>query len=320
MPLPVLARGPYSFATNIILKSTGTAGSDHQRLIRRIKTELVAFGKGWTVRRSSDGAGNVADSDLWASDTNLVWAVAGSNHSWIVIYNTNIGANFEVCIDLNSATLGNGTVAVSHAGFTLTAGTATARPTASDEQVIVSAAALHALGSSTFDVILNLMMSTDGTITRIFGFSAYATKFFASFENPSNAVTGWTTTGMGLWLATAPAYSALNGASAVAAYKGFHSGAMPMYLSGISLVDGVAGNKGAQENNVVGAGEMSLLAIGLVSETTGKKGRHGTIADMYWGGSARVNGVVYPVDTRLWIQVGCLVVPWDGSLPVIRML
>lgn len=90
----------------------------------------------WTVESSSDGAGNVASSDLWVSRTNVIRNTSGSNHSWIVLKSPITGPNGALgfgqgpvwmCIDNNAGADARASIWYSRAAFT--GGTATARPT-----------------------------------------------------------------------------------------------------------------------------------------------------------------------------------------------
>jgi hypothetical protein len=96
----------------------------------------------WTVVRSSDGAGNVASSDLWVARTNVIRATAGTNHSWIVLKspvsgNPNGALGFGqgpvwMCIDNSAGADARARILYSRNDFS-TGGTATARPTSTTE-------------------------------------------------------------------------------------------------------------------------------------------------------------------------------------------
>lgn len=95
----------------------------------------------WTVVRSSDGAGNVASSDLWVARTNVIRATAGSNHSWIVLKSPITGPNGALgfgqgpvwmCIDNSAGVDARARILYARDDFS-TGGTATARPTSATE-------------------------------------------------------------------------------------------------------------------------------------------------------------------------------------------
>jgi hypothetical protein len=101
----------------------------------------------WSVYSSCDGSGgtnfgNGNSVDWWSTggsytfanvQSKLVWAAAASNHSWIVMKSPNMadGYPFYVILDLNHATPANYTLV--YCKTAPTGGTATARPTSTDE-------------------------------------------------------------------------------------------------------------------------------------------------------------------------------------------
>ena len=65
--------------------------------------------------------------------------------------------------------------------------------------------------------------------------------------------------------------------------------------------------------------EWPMLPIGLACNTSGFYGRHGRLADIYWGTEmpAMMAGYTYPSDgSKQWIQIGHMIFPWDGSTPI----
>jgi hypothetical protein len=65
--------------------------------------------------------------------------------------------------------------------------------------------------------------------------------------------------------------------------------------------------------------EFELYPMGLFSLTSGVKGRHGTIADMWWGQDDMMvpvrHGSTYPVSgTGTHLSYCGVVLPWDGSI------
>lgn len=64
--------------------------------------------------------------------------------------------------------------------------------------------------------------------------------------------------------------------------------------------------------------EYPLMPVGLYSNCADATGRHGYIADLYWGSENYAGvgaaGTSYPSDgSRLWVQFGSLVFPWNGG-------
>ena len=73
----------------------------------------------WTHFASSNRSTTSTDpgTDLWVTRSNVVHATGA--HSWIVLKNTSISANFQICIDMNAANAYYMSCAVSYnSGFT----------------------------------------------------------------------------------------------------------------------------------------------------------------------------------------------------------
>lgn len=65
-------------------------------------------------------------------------------------------------------------------------------------------------------------------------------------------------------------------------------------------------------------GNYPMLAISLVCNASGFKGRHGSTFDLYFGNPATIDGDTYPNDsTRQFVQFGDFIWPWDSSIPQI---
>ena len=75
----------------------GTSALNCAMALFQVKEAMKAHG--WTVSTSRDGvAGGSVTGDNWIDAGDVVWA-ASSNHSWIVMTNAAISANFAICID-----------------------------------------------------------------------------------------------------------------------------------------------------------------------------------------------------------------------------
>ena len=326
MALPALDK-TWQFNVNNIQRTTGTALGDNQKLVRALKNALIGFGlSAWTVRGSSNSAAFGLDNvDRWLADANLVWANAGTNHSWIVLKNTNLGANVEVCIDLRSTTPSRIDVVMSYAA-PFAGGSLTARPTAAGDEVSLtlsatSGYAYHGLGdNTTFDCVWHVMHSTDGQSTRLFVCKYDNTcAMWANFSKVKNPSTGWTVPVVGCWLDAGtnkntgnPQFVALND------YAWQYGRQAPtqisMFCTSEGIIASMIGEARYSYNDI--SNEWSLTPVGLASETANVRGRHGTLYDLYWGSIYRQPGDSWPNDnTRQFIQIGHLVVPWNGTIP-----
>jgi len=142
MALPTLEKTWQILPNQQVGVITGGLQEAVKYMLLGVKDRLVDVPLGaWTVVGSSDSSSaNLTGTDLWVDKDDLVWDTAGNAHSWMVLRNTAIATNFEICIDLSQAAsdFDNLTFVYSHtAGFT--GGTITARPTATDEFVVGSA-------------------------------------------------------------------------------------------------------------------------------------------------------------------------------------
>ena len=327
MTLPVLDK-TWQYNVNNILRTTGTALGDNQKLVRAIKNAMIGFGLGaWTVRGSSNGASawGLDNVDRWAADVNLIWANAGTNHSWIVLKNTALGANVEVCIDLRSTTPSRIDVVMSYAA-PFAGGSLSARPTSAGDEIYLTQGATtgyayHNLGDNvTFDCVWHVLHSTDGQATRIF-VSKYdnTCAMWANFDKVKNPASGWTVPVVGCWLDAGtsknngnPQFVALN--DFAFQYGRQAATSITLYSTSEGLYASMVGEERYSYNDI--SNEWALTPVGLASETPNARGRHGTLYDLYWGSIYRQPGDTWPDDTsRQFIQVGHLVVPWNGTVP-----
>lgn len=333
MALPTLAK-TWQYSLRNAVVAQGTLLATGQRLLRLIKNSMKGFGTlPWVVQYSCDSVTAGAAGDLvdrWAADANLVWANPGSAHSWIVLRQTGIATNFEVCIATNSASSSPSaiTIAVSpSAGFT--GGSTTARPTATDETVLINQAAWGANGSVNQNYVYDVWQSTDGQCTRMMihqgGVSAIG---FWVFDKPKNPTTGWTSPSCFLALGSSSTsqiqYTLLSNSSTTTAFRSRFSGVnYSMTATGEGMQSGQAGILG-QATAFLSVNDIDssfiMQPIGIVSITVGMRGRQGAFFDMWWGSGTVNAGDTYPNDaTKQFAQfgpgstTGAIILPWDGG-------
>jgi len=193
MALPTLTK-TWQHNVNNAIAALGSALADNRRLLRSIKNALVGFGTNpWTVRYSSSSAvaGTAGDGvDRWSADSDLVWAAAASAHSWIVLRQTGIATNYEVCFSLEGASAtGVAMLAVVSFSAGFTGGSTTARPTATDEQIFT----LTNWSGNGADVASrwSVMQSTDGQCTRVLVCISGSVTLYWIMDRPANPSTGW---------------------------------------------------------------------------------------------------------------------------------
>lgn len=341
MALPMLKK-VWQFSVNNYQAASGNVVTDHRNLMFKVKSLMIGTGTHpWTVVRSCDSV-SVADADLWLAAGNLIWTNAGAAHSWIVLRQTGILANFQVCLDLETFNLGGGVwdppfergmvmVISPAAGFT--GGTALARPTATDEAVFKSgdphAAPLGYTGWwfgnhwLTFSSVAHYMISNDGACTRIVMYSGGIPCTLWLFDTLAEASLS----------NTCPiAVSVISYDSTVHGYVDYDlnnwarccgtvPGVLPRFQSYFTC-EGLA-NACIGEHLIVAndlSGEWTLTGVGVACEEAGVRGRLGGLYDLWWGSTGVGEGDTYPDDsTYQFAQFGDLVFPWDGlSVPVVN--
>lgn len=322
MPLPTLDK-TWQPSTNNAVAALGTPLATNRRILRTIKNLLLAFAlNGWTTRYSCNSAvaGAAGDGvDRWAADADLVWNAAGSAHSWYVLQQAGVGATFQVLISLEGASA-SGSLLTCYispsAGFT--GGSTTARPTATDEVVVLNNANWGGTGTADSNVIIDALQSTDGQCTRVVVCRLSAATTFMLFDRPKNPVTGWANPCVGVWLgrdaANAFIYSDLIGVALVKLRLGTTStGAFcTQEAFGATFIGSAA--VGANEVS----GDFPMLPVGIWCNNAPVRGRQGEFFDLWMGYNSLAVGDTYPNDaTRQFAQFGAPIVPWDGTLPVV---
>jgi hypothetical protein len=151
---------------------------------------------GWTVSQSSSSV-SAGSGDLITDQTKLVWAIAGSVHSWVVLKNTTLGADFSVCIDCNFASSSNASVTILSSVAGYQAGTTTNRPVVNVGGVEHNFGTIYlcaSTASTTMTKGVVVLYSSDGECLRMFssfntGLNASPTEsgcvlMFEKLENP----------------------------------------------------------------------------------------------------------------------------------------
>ena len=313
MALPTLEK-TWQHNVNQSTTTSGTIYTDLKALMYKIKASLVGFASSpWTVVRSSNGV--VADaSDNWASAADVIW-VTGSNRSWIVLQQSGLGST-QICISCSPYGSTNSdflNLAISpSAGFT--GGSITARPTATDERVILSDMSWITFNSAV-NTVLHVMMSSTGEQTRILIFAGSTVRaqwFIEKLADSSLTYpVGIIVQAAGYTLAqflSNPYWFGKHGAVDFTAFTATES-------YGAGYVVNV--NSGAVSNI---SGGYPMTPLSLHSETPSAKGRAGRLVDMWAGSSSIATGSTYPVlpaDTKEFFQFNQFVFPWNGSTPVI---
>lgn len=334
MPLPTKVK-TYNYSANTVC-TEATPEESAEHALHQMKVALVSFSQ-WSVVASCDSTAvkNIGDAspDLWAD-----WAtdiVHGSGaHSWIILENSVTGE--QLCFDC-LGTWPYLDVVYSATGAFNTDGTTSTRPTDTESIYIIDGR--QWFPTSMDAVVVNAMCSTDGKITRVWAqITAGATKgaFFFGLEEPAGVPTQWIATipralfridGLTGFSTTPvqqePKLSNIDGTTEK----------VPMYLVA-SLYEGWnyaylttecyhqwtgdQGNACYEPNvNMDWNDGYPMTALGMFRVTSPRQGGMGAFQDLYAGPEQHQTYTTYPDDsTYLWIKVGGIVVPWNGSVPV----
>lgn len=317
MALPVLAK-TWQFNVNQTVAAQGTALDTGERLMFIIKNSLLGFAlMPWTCSGSSNSSVAAMDGvDRIITTANIVGS-AGA-HSWIVLRQTGIATNYEICIDWNSGAANGITLVVSpSAGFT--GGSTTARPTATDESVIINQSFFFS-GVDTNHQI-HVMQSTDGACTRVIGWRGGNNLCtFMIFDKPVNTVTGWTnpsiTYAIGNTGAIGITYATLNaGTNCIGRGTGAFTAQWACESFGGSILPELT-NIGTVVNSFENA--WSFFPIGIGSTTASNRGRHGSLADIWWKPTSVSDADTFPNDAnnRQFVAFGCLIFPWTNGTDI----
>lgn len=291
----------------------------HQRVLRGIKNSLTSVLAGktamtspWVVKRSSNGT-VVGQSDLWGNDAELVFSP--SAHSWIVLEQPGISESFQICIDLKNADPTKLTIVWAPDGFPET-GSTNERPIAATEVVLMND--VQWLGGQTTDGIrIHAMQSVDGECTRVVGYWQGHPVLFWLFDKPARTVAGWSLPAIALATGSYDGnvtYQALHTVSTPNLRGYAPSAPLSFWMSTESFGSSPAAIGAQLTGSNAFDSNWVLTPIGLACLDPGQRGRHGEIADLWFGSSGANSGDTYPDDgSRQFAQFGHLVFPWDGT-------
>lgn len=275
------------------------------------KDSMKAFGSSpWTVWGSSNGVayGNNDGVDRWGTP---------AQGGWIVLKQPGLGANFSWCMQYTSSINGEWESTISFAGFN-TDGTATVRPTASDEFMYTSSQAQkrpYPLAAG----VSHIMQSSDGQCLRWFRCAsnkAVSVSFIEKLKDPISGWTGAVAVGrLGDASIEQTTYALWNDATSIYASNG--SSGVPCYLTSEGWGSSTLGEQITFPDD--DTSEYPASPIYLATTTVGSRGPvKGSLYDLWWGSTTPVTGDCYPGDgSRQFVQFGDMIFPWNGSTPVI---
>jgi hypothetical protein len=336
MPTP---EKTWQFDVNNPVGQTGVVLSDGQTLMMAIVRGLVDMPLNpWIVMGSSDGATAGMDGvNRWKPAgtwdfTKLVWNNAGSAHGWIVLRQAALFSTCELCIDLSYTNPAFITFIWGITAFT--GGTTLNRPTTTTSVTLINQTwwAPNS-GSWLGGGYVHVMQSTDGECSRVVFMWDDIPILFWIFDKVKNPVAGWT---LPVVVYVGNNANNLTSVMTVVWYSdtarlntrtpAAGNAALFMTGEGYGAYNFYEYTALTQPNQL--SGEVTVFPIGLVSETTGFKGRHGELYDIWWGPTGIAAGTpagTWPDDTtRKYWSPDALILPWDGlvsapgSIPLTR--
>lgn len=332
MALPTVEK-TWQYNVNTLCGGLGTSLACSQDALFKIKQALIGFGTlPWTVWGSCDGTGGAGsfgnnDSvDRWIDYGDIIWSTSTSPRSWIVLKQSGLGTNTSIC--LYPWTSGQSWIIdiVLFPTGCLSNGTANSRPTATNEVSL-----LNPSGTGNWGVLngiwsgrIHAMQSTDGKVTRIIICRGNYTTGFTTIESVKDPVSPWTVPVIGAshGVDTSPA------TVSVSTYTNFYhlsthcfgrleSVNAGFYMSSEGFNAGAIGEYSSVVDD--DTAEWPICPVILSSATPGARGfAKGILTDIWWGSTTPANGDCYPNDgSKQLAQFGTLIVPWNGTTPLV---
>lgn len=323
MALPVLEK-TYTFSVNEAYGGV-SAAADHTAMLFAIKDRLTSYlSNPWVVHSSSNGVGGSAGlGDYWLSTADLDWSNGGVR-SWIVLTMPNGG---QVLLDCNGTSgpterlLG---VYYSAGGLYDASGASTSvLPTATDENVIFTNGAWFAGQTIAQNYKLHFIHSNDGENSMVIGFHSGNNRFFMGSLKVQDPVAGWDYPHVFHMLTDANAdHMTYTRMRAQQLWYTRTTAAGINFVGGLTC-EGFLSDAIGQETVAVNvfSGDWPMAPMGFASTTLNARGRHGRIADLWYGPTALNSGDTLEENpgapTREFAQFADIIVPWDGSVPLI---
>ena len=308
----------------------GTALACSQVLLLTIVNALLGFASSPPQVRGSSNSTAASllavsatgpGTNNWTSSTNLVWAIAGTAHSWIVLRQAGWGNGTypEIMISCVNGTTGLLTVRASpSAGFT--GGSTTADPTATDSVPLLVNGSFGVTGSNQA-YVASVWQDTTGKCTRIgIGVgAAAATSGYIAWETAKNPVSGWSNPVFFGAVGTNSSSNQLtsnNFLHNIGPWQTVINGnLLDLFWTGESYGGGTLVTTGLLAPNDLSS-SYPAAPIGLFVTPGGSgsslfdRGRHGMIYDLWWGTSSVTNASPYAgAAAHAFVQFGECIFP-----------
>jgi hypothetical protein len=345
MALPTLTK-TWQISSNQLLNALGNAGQEGRQFWLAIKDVLTGFGASpWVVAYSCDGAtaGVAGDGvDRWPTINEVITTTSDVGaRSWVVLQNSGTGQELLIDMRVSSTTSNRAPTVLTSWTDGFTGGTTTSRPTAPDQQDLSDnhstsfTVGLGTPSSSTSRAYrLHVLHTTDGEFTVVlvcFDNNCTGTWFFGK---PLDAVSGWADACVaGINGGNSDANTG-EGSQSLTLVLGRDTGferfygnfptnsSAPWLLTSIAVGDLTLNAQlyGVEDTPTINeiSAEWDVWTTSIRCRTAGDRGVHGRLPDIYLVSEVLNTGDTFPSGgTREWAVFGALVVPWDGTVPLV---
>jgi len=310
-----IAERSWQWDRNQIVAAAGSAAATTKAVFLALRARLKALpANPPTVLGSSDSTTAAMDAVERLTDASKVVNATSGVHSWVV--DRYPGTGLQLCWDFNGDGAWKATIVASLAGFT--GGSTTARPTAADEQILISNN--YWVSGDNIQHVIHILHSSDGAATMIFVCNGGDAKTFIVFGKAFEPVPGWSAPVVAFARGEANSASGHHATKWQYLYQtpGFGAwaptGVMTVYASTYS--DRVSANGDSPscvDANVVDplTAKYPAQPMALLSVTAAKKGRHGRLPDLWFTAPSAANGF-FNADPS-YLKIGDYVIPWGGG-------
>jgi hypothetical protein len=301
---------------NEAVVAAGSAAATTRALFLLLNARVTGFELNpFAILGSSDSITAGLDRvNRLTAPSKIVFAASGV-HSWVIWSQAATG--MQLCWDWNSTTAARATLVASLAGFT--GGSTTARPTAVDERILISANAWTC--GDDVQQVLHVFHSVDGLQTIILVCQGGDAKTMIVLGRAAEPVSGWTTPYFAFAAANSNGGAGEHATEWERLYRtpGMASwgptGAMDLFASTHTTRAGGANASTPSCVQIDAAdpltGKFPTQPMGLVSVTTNMKGRHGRLADLWFVAPSLANGF-FP-GTDQYAVFGEYMISWGGG-------
>lgn len=340
---PVKTRTWQYDVNQVIVGETTQAGGPtdapeyRKRLLLAIKDSMIGFATlPWTVEGSAsynDAAGAMDATDRWV-DIDDIRFVSGtsSQRSWIVLENAALGIQF--LFDCRCGGNSDGSLCdawITPVGTPFTGGSSTARPTSASEIQISNGNFFDYRGAwgsgddNNFerDYVLHVMHSEDGLSTRVIILINGVTVGFWNFdriEDPRGSMTYQFIFRMHGLSSDVECLTDTEFYTNPRAWYGITNGGVvaPCYVPQLYNVEVIQLFRDRYFFPNPYDGRSSAQEVWVMSTAANYYGVVGRLDDIWVAPPSSFNGRLYPAGTGDFIAFGNLLLPWNGTNPIVR--